>query len=246
MVTGEAVSTIAGGANQNTQQVTETRGDGATRSLYYYKGAGCRDCPPPDTDPCSRDPVPTDGKLSSYSDFLGNTTILTYETDYAKPSAGFITAVTDVNLNTTTYTRSALSWAILRVTYSPTPSEPQGSHIDQTFTDEANPYYLASRTDELGRTTTYTRDANNRITRKDYPTPDARPGLDPTPAPVYEAFDYSCNSFSEVCAHRMTNGGSESYTYDSRGMKLTYTDPLARSQCTPITPVAPGLIGSRV
>ena len=56
LVTGEAVSTIAGVANNNTQQVMETRGDGATRTLDFYKGAGCRDCPPPDTDQCTRDP----------------------------------------------------------------------------------------------------------------------------------------------------------------------------------------------
>src|SRR5689334_21576117 len=77
LVTGEAISTIAGVTNSNAQQVTETRGDGATRSFFYFKGPSCRDCPPPDTEPCTREPIPTDGKLPSYTDFLGNTTSLT-------------------------------------------------------------------------------------------------------------------------------------------------------------------------
>jgi RHS repeat-associated protein len=223
-VTGEAVSTIVGVANNNTQQVMETRGDGATRTLDYYKGAGCRDCPPPDSQPCSRDPIPTDGKLKDYTDFMGHMTTLTYETSLT--SAGFITAVTDANGNTTTYTRQTGSWGITQITYPPTPSEPNGSSITQTFwpnNSQTSPYYLASRTDELGRTTTYTRDSNNRITRKDYPMPDAT-ALNPSPAPVYETFTY--NNFNEVLTHRMTNGGTESFTYDARGLKTSYTDPL--------------------
>ena len=39
----------------------------------------------------------------------------------------------------------------------------------QTYTDEHHPYYLASRTDENIHRTDYTRDSNNRITRKDFP-----------------------------------------------------------------------------
>jgi len=210
--TGEAVSTITGvGNNNGTTTATETRGDGPTRTFNYYDVNRCQDCPPPDTGICMP-PEPTDGKLQNYTDFLGHTTTLTYETDATKPSAGYITAVTDANGNTTTYTRSNLSWGILRVTYPPTPSEPQGSHIDQTYTDEAHPYYLASRTDELQHTTTYTRDANNRITRKDYPA-----GGD-------EKFTY--NNFNEVLMHQMTSGGTESFAYDTRGLKTTFTDAL--------------------
>jgi len=230
LVTGEAVSTIAGVANtSSTATATETRGDGPTRTLDYYTAHQCKDCPPPDTDPCPV-PSPTDGKLKDYTDFLGHTTTLAYSDGSTDGAPGFITAVTDANGNTTTYTRSSLSWGILRITYPPTPSEPSGSHIDQTFTDEAHPYYLASRTDELGRTTTYTRDSNNRITRKDYPTPDPSPPLNPTPAPVYETFSY--NNFNEVVTHRMTNGGTETFGYDEqypqyvRGLKTSSTDAL--------------------
>jgi RHS repeat-associated protein len=231
LVTGEAVSTIAGIRNNNTQQVVETRGDGATRTLDYFKGPACRDCPFPDSDPCSRPPIPTDGKLQDYTDFLGHTTALTYETNDVLASAGFVTAVTDVNGHTTSYTRQTGSWGITKITYPPTPTEPNGSFITQDFWppqqdgsgSQTQPYYLWKRTDERGNTTTYTRDSSNRITRKDYPTPDPTT-LDPAPAAVYETFTY--NSFNEVLTHRLTNGGTESFTYDSRGLKTSYTDPL--------------------
>src|SRR5438874_9710752 len=108
-------------------------------------------------------PRPTDGKLYNYTDFQGHSVGLTYESDDTKASAGFITAVTDANNHTTTYTRSTLSYAILRITH------PDGTHVDQTYTDEAHPFYLASRTDENIHRTDYTRDSNNRITRKDFP-----------------------------------------------------------------------------
>jgi YD repeat-containing protein len=219
LVTGEAVSTIAGvGNNFGTTTATETRGDGATRTLNYYSAHQCMDCLPPDSGACP-DPSPTDGKLSSYTDFLGHTTTLTYDTTNPS-SSGFINSVTDPNNHTTTYTRQTGSWGITQITH------PDGSYIMQTYwpnNSQTQPYYLASRTDELGHATNYTRDSNNRITRKDYPTPDPT-ALDPSPAPVFETLTY--NTFNEVLTHRMTNGGTESFTYDTRGLKTSYTDTL--------------------
>src|SRR5207248_2811113 len=81
------------------------------------------------------------GKLHTYTDFQGHTTTLTYSDGSGDGAPGFITAVTDANNHTTTYTRSAVSYAILRITH------PDSTHVDQTYTDEAHPYYLASRTD---------------------------------------------------------------------------------------------------
>ncbi len=210
---GEMVSTIAGLSENGTSTSTETRGDSRTRSFTYNSVTRCIPCPPPDTDPCA-DSQPLDGKLLSFTDFQGNSTVLSYETDATKPSAGFITAVKDANNNTTTYTRSNLSWAILRVTHPPTASEPQGSHIDQTFTDETLPYYLSSRTDENFHTTIYHRDdpANpNAITEKDY--------ADGT----LETFAY--NNFGQVLTHRMRNGAYQHFSYDSRGLLLAKTNP---------------------
>lgn len=52
LITGEAVSTIAGITGSGTTTSTETRGDGPTRTFHYHDVQHCLDCPPPDTE-CS-------------------------------------------------------------------------------------------------------------------------------------------------------------------------------------------------
>src|SRR5438093_9734687 len=77
LVAGEAVSSIAGVGRTSTTLATETRGDGAARTFNYYSATRCtnKDCPPPpDTEPCHAEPEPTDGKMSSFTDFLGHPT----------------------------------------------------------------------------------------------------------------------------------------------------------------------------
>jgi RHS repeat-associated protein len=225
----EAVSTLTGVAStSSTQLTTETRGDGPQRNFNYYKVPGSGNCAgqtPPD-------PTPTDGKLYSYTDFQGHTTTLTYSDGSTDGAPGFITAVMDANNHTTTYTRSSVSWAILRITH------PDGSYIDQTYTDESHPYYLTSRTDENIHRTDYTRDSNNRITRKDYPA-------DPvTGAREYETFTY--NNFGQTVTHRMRNGAYQHFAYDgstsltlpagSRGLLTDKSNPTWTSD--PATAIA--------
>jgi RHS repeat-associated protein len=223
----EAVSTLTGSTPQTTYE-TETRGDGPQRSFTYHKGTGqggaCVGAVTPT-------PAPMDGKLTNYTDFQGHTTTLTYETDSSKAAAGFITSVTDANNHTATYTRSALSWAILRITH------PDGNHIDQTYTDETHPYYLTSRTDENAHRTDYTRDSNNRITRKDYPA-------DSNGIREYETFTY--NNFGQIVTHRMRTGAYEHFAYDgstsltlppgSRGLLTDKSNPTWTSD--PATAIA--------
>jgi RHS repeat-associated protein len=213
----EAVSTLTGVAStSSTQLTTETRGDGPQRNFNYYKVPGSGNCAgqtPPD-------PTPTDGKLYSYTDFQGHTTTLTYETDDTKPSAGFITAVMDANNHTTTYTRQTGSWGVTTITH------PDNTTITQKYwpnDSQTQPYYLWKRTDERGNTTTYNRDANNRIIEKDYPS-------DSNGVYEYETFTY--NSLDEVLTHRMKNGAYEHFNYDSRGLLLAKTNPTWNSDWT--------------
>ncbi len=208
---GEMVSSVAYPATTpgtGVEQRTETRGDGPTRTFAYMKGGR-------DMDGTCLRPDPANGKLVSYTDFLGHTTTLTYEggDPDISPHYGFIQTVTDPNGHTTTYTRQTNSWGITTITH------PDGSTIQQTFwpnNSQTSPYYLQSRTDELGHTTNYTRDANNRITRKDYPDG------------AYETFTY--NNFGEVLTHVRAQSltplvtETESFVYDSRGLKTSYTD----------------------
>src|SRR5207244_3024181 len=141
LTAGEPVSTTSGAPDKPSKTVpttvSETRGDGATRTFTYNSVTRCfehGDCPPPpDTEPCHDEAQPLDVKLLNFTDFLGHATTLTYETDATKKSAGFITGVTDPNGHTTTYVRSNLSYAILSIVH------PDLSHIDQTFIDEMHP-----------------------------------------------------------------------------------------------------------
>ena len=136
LIAGEVVSSITG-AGQQTSTPVETRGDGATRT-FTYGGPG------------------SGGKLSQVTDFLGHPTNIGYGSDPNYPGeGGFITSVTDPNGHKTSYERhnTPSSWGITKITH-----EVDGSTILQSFTDPANPYYLASRTDELNHKTDYTRD----------------------------------------------------------------------------------------
>src|ERR1041384_5840090 len=173
----------------HTQQATETRGDGATRTFTYGEKLQFVDADPGN---CTANA----GKLLNYTDFLGNSTALSYEgTDPdTDPHFGFINAVTDPNSHTTQYERQTNSWGIKTITHS------DGSTIRQTFNPtrgldaESAPWYLASRKDENNNTTIYTRDGQMRITRKDYPDDG------------WEEFDY--NNFGEVTAHRRCKDGT--------------------------------------
>jgi RHS repeat-associated protein len=197
---GDVVSSVAIGS-----AAVETRGDGAKRNFTYYAGGDQYN--------------PLKGKLKNYTDFYlttggAHTTTLGYEEDRTQPSAGFIKTVTDCYGHVTTYTRSLLSWGITKITYPPTASEPQGSFIRQTFTDETAPYFLASRTDENGNITTYHREdsANpNAITKKDYADGS------------FETFAY--NDHGQITTHRMRNGAYQHFQYDGRWLLLIKTSP---------------------
>jgi YD repeat-containing protein len=145
--TGAVVSQVQypNDVQSGAQPRTEVRGDGATRTFNYHA-------------PNNLNPQPASGKLLNYTDFLGNSTILNYDESVTSPSSGLIMSVVDANNHTTTYTR-APSWAVHQITH------PDNTYVSQTYTDESNPVYLHSRTDERGNTTTFTRDPNNRIMR---------------------------------------------------------------------------------
>jgi RHS repeat-associated protein len=210
-VTGEIVSSMTSSGTSGA--ASETRGDNATRNFHYASKY-------------EMDPALV-GKLFDYTDFLGHTTTLEYEMNPDSPTVGFIKKVTDANNHSTSYTRQDNSWGIKTIKH-----DVDNSTIQQTFwaedggpnPSETSPHYLKSRTDELGHTTTYTRDSNYRITQKDYPASNPVPALDPSPAPIYETFDYSNNLFGLVGSHRLTNGQTESFIYDSRGLKTSSTN----------------------
>ncbi|MEN3369491.1 MAG: hypothetical protein V7609_1634 [Verrucomicrobiota bacterium] len=146
------------------------------------------------------------GKLINYTDFKGQTSSISYDGN------GYIGSFTDARSNTTATSREPRIGALSVVTH---PGD--NSTASSGYSDSNNPYYLSNRTDERGNTAWFTRNANHQIERIDYPNG------------AYETFSY--NNFGQVCSHRLTNGGTETFGYDenlpaARGLKTSYTDPL--------------------
>ena len=144
-----------------------------------------------------------DGELQSYTDYKNNTSSIQFG-----PSAfGYSKLLTDARGYTTTVEKEPLVGAVMKVTH---PGD--NSTVEFTYSDSNNPYYIASRKDERGYITYHDRDANNRIWRTRYPDNSS------------EQFT-SYNSFGQILTHLMTSGGTETFTYDGRGLKTSQTDP---------------------
>ena len=194
--TGVIVSTLTVGAAGNSNIRTETRGDSKTRTFTY-----------------------SSGYLMSCTDFKGVTASQTYDANK------YINAVTDRNGNITNFTSNALNGNITVITYPLTQGDTPGQTVNPTVSytygsascadpnnrDANNPYYVCTAKDEGNHFTNFTRDANKRVTRIDYPDGG------------YETFTY--NLFGQVLTHLMTTGGTETFTYDARGLKQTYRNP---------------------
>ncbi len=165
----------------NTTTRTETRGDGPSRTFTY-----------------------TGNLLTSWTDYNHITMSKTYDGN------NYVNSFTDANGNKSDMVRE---WVTGRITKLTHPADNNGLRyfVTYAYTDPWNPYYLDQVTNELGHTTTYTRDSLHRIMRIDYPDTG------------YETFTY--NAFNEILTHRMTSGGTETFTYDARGMKTMYRDP---------------------
>ncbi len=162
------------------------------------------------------------GELMTYTDFKNQTSTIVWpgweETQL------YTRVVTDARLNTTTVEREWSVGAITKIIYPREPDEPDRKFVlfgynTPTHLDDY-PYYLTSKTDELGKVTSYTRHPANHpnkrmIERIDYPDGG------------WESFTY--NQFNQVLSHRMTSGGTEEYRYDERGLKIRSWPPVTSS-----------------
>jgi RHS repeat-associated protein len=194
---GPAVSTLSIVTRTASQNRTETTGDGRTRSLLILP---------------LYVPIATDFKGSPVSKGL----------DY---TYGYVNSFTDRNGNTTNWTNNLITGRPVQISYPLTPNDtpsgtPRGvitytygsaSCADPNNRDANNPYYVCTATDEGGHVTSYTRDANKRVTQINYPDGGT------------ESFQY--NSLGQVTSHTMRTGGVETFTYDARGLLQIYRDP---------------------
>jgi RHS repeat-associated protein len=136
----------------------------------------------------------------------------------------WVNSRTDRNGNTTTWTNTVLTGRPVQITYPLTPNDtppgtPRGTVTytygsatcpDPNNRDANNPYYPYSVTDEGGHTTVFLRDVNKRVIQINYPDG------------ATESFTY--NSFGQVLTHLLKTGGTETFSYDARGLPQTYRD----------------------
>ena len=183
---------------------TETRGDGKTRSFQYYYYA---DFGQP-------------GTLLTCTDFKGQTTSFSYDYN-VEPGSFFRKTVTDARGKRTEFYHESWFSALKKIVHH------DGSFVQFEHTDPNSPYYVSARTDERGNTTSYLRDANNRVSRINYPDG------------TYETFTF--NSFGQVLTHRLRNNdlgaiGSpvsyEHFEYDARGLLRKKWNPT--TSATPV------------
>jgi RHS repeat-associated protein len=148
------------------------------------------------------------GYLSWASDFYNRSASQTYDTKK------YINSVTDRRGNTTDYTNDPITGKVTQIKYPLTQGDTPGQNQRPTVNYEySNNYYLQVITDEGGQQTIIQRnDGLNRVTGIVYPDG------------ASEAFS-QYNAFNQVLTHVMITGGTESFTYDGRGLKQTYRNP---------------------
>lgn len=127
----------------------------------------------------------TNGLIRERSDGEGRTR--TFARDQG--GAGFVSAVTDADSNTTTYVRDYAGRILEQI-------DPLGNTNRYAYNDEG---FLLTETDPLDRTTAYTRDVNNLPVRIDYPDGS------------YEEWSY--NEFLQPLTNRLRNGGIATFAY---------------------------------
>lgn len=165
------------------------------------------------------------GRLVSYTDFKGVSSSQGYDAN------GFVNSLTDRRGYATDLQIEGMTGKVTRLTHPLTPFDGgirptvqtvygSPSCPDPNNRDGNNPYYPYSVKDERNNTTFFLRDPSRRITQINYPNT------------AYETFSY--NNFGQVLTHRMTSGGTETFTYNSRSLKDTYTPPATPSDPNPV------------
>lgn len=177
---------------------------------------------------------PADSNLHVYVDSLSHTSHFGYHAETANLMAktnalGYVTRreyadgwsagdnkgrlakSVDALGRTSVYTRTVNFGAVLTITNSAS-SCGCAADVANVYTDTNYPFYLQSRTERGGRTTTYTRDSNHRPLRIDYPDGSY----------VTNAY----NGQGQVIARRLQDGSVWLYSYDDKGRKVSETSPL--------------------
>ncbi|HZE56512.1 MAG TPA: RHS repeat domain-containing protein, partial [Chthoniobacterales bacterium] len=140
-------------------------------------------------------------------------------TDFQNHTSGYMGAsIIDPRGNATTYEREPVLGAVRKVIRPPTyPGE--NATVEFAYTDPSNPYFHSGEKDENDHWTYYDRDDHNRVWQIRYPDGST------------EEFTY--NNFGQVVTHKLRSGGTETFTYDTRGLKQTSYPPATESDPDP-------------
>lgn len=173
---------------------TDTRGDGPTRTFFMQLING----------------VPL---VTSKSDFYGRFEYYYYDAN------NYLSQLKDRRGYVTTYANEPILGRPKLITHP----APDNSTVQYEYSDPSNPYYIASRTDENLKKTTYTRNSvTHQVERVDYPDGG------------WEEFTY--NNFGQVTTHRRTNGVYDAYdhfAYDATGRLTKRWDPTPSADSPP-------------
>lgn len=140
--------------------------------------------------------------LSSRGQFNGYSSYLWYD------SNDFINKIQDPDTHQTQIQRTQFG-TITKIIH------PDGTARIVNYTDLNNPYWVASIEDELGNTTSFTRDGSHHITAINYP--------DNT------VDHYWYNSLGEITTHEQRNSGFEGFTYNTVGQLTSYEDAVGEA-----------------
>lgn len=108
-------------------------------------------------------------------------------------------------------------------------THPDLSYSEITYSNQPIPNYIATARDERGHIVEFVRYPNHRIQRVNYPQ-------DPPDGPDYpgngcELFSY--NTLGQIETHQMTNGATQNFRYDNRGLKTLFWPPPTPSDMQP-------------
>ena len=159
-----------------------------------------------------------DGPNSYYA---FNSYLITHQQDYDAGQTAFgydpnnyVNSLTNANGNVVNTTHEPYAGKTTAISRTDTNGQPLTTTFNYGSTGSVpyptNPYWIMGSTDPRGNNTTYTRDANNQVTKITYPDG------------TYESFNY--NSFGQVTYHRKTDGSSASASYDGSGNRYRSTN----------------------
>jgi RHS repeat-associated protein len=192
---GDGTLVSAFAHNSDRTSSTDTRGDGPSRTFNMQL---VRDVP----------------LVTSKSDFYGRLEYYYYDAN------NYLRQVTDRRGYPTIYVNEPILGRPKLITYP----DPHHSTVRYEYSDPDNPYFIASRTDENLKTTSYARNAvTHQIERIDYPDGG------------WEEFAY--NGFGQVTTHRRTNGVYDAYdhfAYDTTGRLTKRWNPTPSPDYPPL------------